>query len=84
MDFIDDHYSSGDNLFVVSRQSARLQELWSEQLLNQDEPGSQPVFIESSLGEGWVFSQQGGNSIILLTDGEIFGWRRPGPAVPIE
>ena len=82
MDFIDDHYRAGDNLFVVSRQSARLQELWSEQLLNQDEPGSQPVFIESSLGEGWVFSPQDGNSIILLTDGEIFGWRRPEPRRP--
>jgi transcription-repair coupling factor (superfamily II helicase) len=68
---------AGARLVVVSRQAARLQELWNDQRL----PASvcAPSFIEGSLSEGWVFTTPDGQEIQLLTDGEIFGWRRPEP-----
>ncbi len=63
--------------FIVSRQVPRLQELWSEEsrLINLSWA---PVFIEGSLTEGWVL-RSGESLWHLLTDGEIFGWRRPEP-----
>ncbi|MGD0750788.1 MAG: transcription-repair coupling factor [Anaerolineales bacterium] len=68
-----------DNFVViVSRQASRLEELWMEH--EQPSPAASgeavdnPVFIESSLSEGWSL----GNSY-LITDSEIFGWERPQP-----
>jgi len=66
----------GESMFITSRQTARLQELWIEQAA----PGSQQpqlVFIDGSLSEGFIFTPHGGTALHLLTDGEIFGWRRP-------
>jgi transcription-repair coupling factor (superfamily II helicase) len=62
-------------VFIVSRQIARLGELWREHI-PEDNP-SHPEFIEGSLSEGWTFTPSSGSPIHLLTDGEIFGWRRP-------
>lgn len=59
-------------VFVVSRQSTRVEELWEE-----DYPGrtnENPVFIEGSLSEGWEAAGH-----LLVTDAEIFGWERPQP-----
>jgi len=70
-------FQAGDKLAVVSRQAARLKELWDEQKLPVGR--STPAFIEGSLSEGWDFRQQDGQLLRLLTDGEIFGWRRPEP-----
>jgi transcription-repair coupling factor (superfamily II helicase) len=65
---------------IVSRQASRLQELWEEQPPNLEiQSPVHPVFVQSSLTEGWVFSQPGEPRLHLLTDGEIFGWRRPEP-----
>ncbi len=36
-----------------------------------------PQFIKGSLGDGWVLDTEDGSHLHLLTDGEIFGWRRP-------
>ncbi len=63
---------------VVSRQVARLKELWLERRRECREPGS-PEFIEGTLGEGWVLDLPGGRRLSLLTDSEIFGWQRPLP-----
>lgn len=71
--------SKGDRMVIVSRQSARLQELWSELSSPRQEIGIQPAFIEGSLAEGWILSQPSCPPLHLLTDGEIFGWRRPEP-----
>ncbi len=85
MDYLFERYTTGEQLVVVSRQTPRLLELWSEQSVLPDLPESQreqlcpPVFVEGSLSEGWVFSPRDGSSLYLLTDGEIFGWRRPEP-----
>ena len=67
-----------NSVVIVSRQASRLEELWMEH--NQPSTGplgnavKNPLFIESSLSEGWSL----GNSY-LITDSEIFGWERPQP-----
>jgi transcription-repair coupling factor (superfamily II helicase) len=63
----------GERINIVSRQSERLKELWTEtssQLGIEDNP----QFTEASLTEGFVI-----NDIHLITDSEIFGWERPQP-----
>ncbi|GAB4424033.1 MAG: transcription-repair coupling factor [Anaerolineales bacterium] len=68
----------GRQVFVVSRQSPRLQELWAENREQGEE--SRPVFIEASLSEGFVLTNS--HSLLsthLITDSEIFGWERPRP-----
>ena len=79
MDHMVERYLEGEIQVVVSRQSARLSELWKETQPTPIADGKQPEFIENSLGEGWIFNTPGGQVINLLTDGEIFGWRRPEP-----
>ena len=68
--------SQGEELTIVSRQSARLQELWKEQ---NPYPGTDHIitFYDASLSEGFTFAPSLGKPLHLLTDGEIFGWRRP-------
>ncbi|MCJ7657719.1 MAG: transcription-repair coupling factor [Anaerolineales bacterium] len=71
-----------EGVFVVSRQSARLEELWKEHTSRLAIESLDPVFITASLSEGWVFSSEssvGTSRLHLVTDGEIFGWRRPEP-----
>jgi transcription-repair coupling factor (superfamily II helicase) len=64
---------AGEKIIIVSRQSERLRELWSE---SSSQLGSEenPLFIEASLTEGFVI-----DDIHLVTDSEIFGWERPQP-----
>ena len=68
--------TQGEPVTIVSRQSARLQELWKEH-----NPFTLPdqclTFIDASLSEGLIFASPAGKPVHLLTDGEIFGWRRP-------
>ncbi|OGO65798.1 MAG: transcription-repair coupling factor [Chloroflexi bacterium RBG_19FT_COMBO_55_16] len=76
--------SAGDRVIVVSRQSSRLLELWSEAkpstLPPSPDPSSpNPLFLEGSLSEGWILTPPAGPVLHLLSDGEIFGWRRPEP-----
>lgn len=66
-------------VLLVSRQKRRLEELWAEQLALSGDLRCSPEFIEGSLSEGWMYSPQPGKVYHLLTDGEIFGWRRPEP-----
>jgi transcription-repair coupling factor (superfamily II helicase) len=82
IDHILQRYLAGDRLAIVSRQSARLQELWAETRLDalatsEDGQNLIPLFFEGSLSEGWTFAQDGAGILHLLTDGEIFGFRRP-------
>jgi transcription-repair coupling factor (superfamily II helicase) len=68
--------SQGEALTVVSRQSARLQELWKEQ--NPFPPPTTSLtFYDASLSEGFTFAPPTNKPLHVLTDGEIFGWRRP-------
>jgi transcription-repair coupling factor (superfamily II helicase) len=76
LDHIEKLTSQGEALTIVSRQSARLQELWKEH-----DPFASPdsllVFYDGSLSEGFTFAPPDAKPLHLLTDGEIFGWRRP-------
>ncbi len=69
----------GDQVVIVSRQSSRLQELWNEHIAHQGQPALPPIFIQGTLTDGFVLSPPGERRTHLLTDGEIFGWRRPTP-----
>jgi transcription-repair coupling factor (superfamily II helicase) len=79
LDNLAQQYMSGNRIVVVSRQAARLDELWSELSIQGEADSKPPVFIEGSLAEGWILSQSSCPPLQLLTDGEIFGWRRPEP-----
>jgi transcription-repair coupling factor (superfamily II helicase) len=79
LDHLSQRYLSGDRIVIVSRQSARLNELWHERSVQASQEAHQPVFVEGSLAEGWILTQPACPPLILLTDGEIFGWRRPEP-----
>jgi transcription-repair coupling factor (superfamily II helicase) len=81
---------SGASVIILSRQASRLRELWAESqaalspedkawLEKETRSGNRLGFIENSLAEGWVFSPPGMGPYHLITDGEIFGWRRPEP-----
>jgi transcription-repair coupling factor (superfamily II helicase) len=87
-----------DRVVVVSRQARRLAELWSAErgsrygssdhpspLEEVDEPlGAGLTFVRGALAEGWILQPPVGPATQLLTDGEIFGWRRPAPRRPFH
>jgi transcription-repair coupling factor (superfamily II helicase) len=87
--------SEGGQVVVVSQQAQRLAELWGAEYGYDDglpvedlrQPtGSGLTFVHGSLDEGWVMRGidlgQPFASLHLLTDAEIFGWRRPEPRRP--
>jgi transcription-repair coupling factor (superfamily II helicase) len=84
--------SEGGQVVVVSQQAQRLAELWGAEYGYDDslpvEDLRQPTqsgltLVHGSLDEGWVMRGidlgQPFASLHLLTDAEIFGWRRPEP-----
>ncbi len=78
MDYMAQVHLRGERLIVVSRQASRLQQLWAEgQKQHPDIPA--PSFLPASLSEGWKIAGANGTLLHLLSDGEIFGWRRPQP-----
>jgi transcription-repair coupling factor (superfamily II helicase) len=77
MAYIQEKQQAGDHIIVVSRQNARLHSLWNEQV--QTSHVDPPIFVDDSLAEGWIWQAPGLTTWHLLTDGEIFGWRRPEP-----
>ena len=79
MTYLAERASQGDALVLVSRQISRLKELWQEQYATGSRESAAPQFVRGSLGDGWVFTADDGSRLHLLTDGEIFGWRRPQP-----
>jgi transcription-repair coupling factor (superfamily II helicase) len=89
--------TQGGQVVVVSQQARRLAELWGAEYDYQVglpagelcQPTQMPLtFVQGSLAEGWVLRGvdlgQPFSSIHLLTDAEIFGWRRPEPRHPIR
>jgi transcription-repair coupling factor (superfamily II helicase) len=75
-----------DRVVIVSRQAERLAEIWQERhggpstesvdaLPQAPGPGT-PAFIHGSLAAGWSLHTGEGDTH-LLTDTEVFGWRRP-------
>jgi transcription-repair coupling factor (superfamily II helicase) len=86
--------TGGGQVVVVSQQARRLAELWGAERdyvppINElRQPPQDPItFVQASLSEGWTFrpprpSSAAYSSTHLLTDSEIFGWRRPEPRRP--
>ncbi|HEY2981936.1 MAG TPA: transcription-repair coupling factor [Anaerolineales bacterium] len=70
----------GDQVLVVSRQSARLEELWRE-APEVSAQADNPVFMEASLSEGFTLHDNSHGAVHLITDSEVFGWERPQPRV---
>ncbi len=76
-----DERRRGEAVVVVSQQSARLQELLAERGIDvvpservfPRDPLSPLSLVHGSLPEGWRSEALG---ITLLTDGELFGWRK--------
>lgn len=76
MEHLDKLGSQSESVTIVSRQSSRLQELWKEHN-SFATPDPLVKFYDASLSEGFTFAPPIGTPLHLLTDGEIFGWRRP-------
>ncbi|MEO8082941.1 MAG: transcription-repair coupling factor [Ardenticatenales bacterium] len=75
----------GDAVVVVSRQAPRIAELVTaagisaaplRDLTSAPGPGGLAV-VHGALGSGWVMKEPSGGRLVVLTDGEIFGWRMP-------
>jgi transcription-repair coupling factor (superfamily II helicase) len=81
-------------IYIVSRQKTRLEELWNDvqPAIVRDDLDNQTnspqsfkqgpptiTFIQGSLQEGWTLATQDQEKIYLFTDGEIFGFKSPGP-----
>ncbi|MCB9112694.1 MAG: transcription-repair coupling factor [Anaerolineales bacterium] len=76
IDYLAPIVDNGEQVFIVSRQAKRLQELWFEHY-----PESEPVnleFTEASLSEGFILKTDK-TVTHLITDSEVFGWERPQP-----
>jgi len=72
VEHINETLTLGDETIVVSRQAARLQDV-----LYKDQKS--PTFVQGSLTDGFTLKAEKQPIIHMLTDGEIFGWRRPQP-----
>ncbi|GAB4544374.1 MAG: transcription-repair coupling factor [Anaerolineales bacterium] len=79
IDYLSPVVERGEQVFIVSRQSPRLQELWNEHDPNATFENLE--FIEASLSEGFTLTPYSLPPIHLITDSEIFGWERPQPRI---
>jgi len=95
LEYIHTAQAGGGQVIVASQQARRLAELWGaerEYAAPTEELGQSPrdslTFVQGSLAEGWILRGvdlgQPFASTHLLTDAEIFGWRRPQPRRPIH
>lgn len=78
LDQVERFLDAGDEVLIVSRQAARLQDLWAERHYGTEQLAD-PAFKDGSLGEGFSLQPTSGRTLHLLSDGEIFGWDRPQP-----
>jgi transcription-repair coupling factor (superfamily II helicase) len=91
LDHLEELDDSSARTILVSRQAARLAELWSErsgeapralladeQVIELPPPGA-ATMTTGGLQEGFVVRLADETTLHLLSDGEIFGWVRPEP-----
>jgi transcription-repair coupling factor (superfamily II helicase) len=71
-DYLAGLVQDGMQVVIVSRQAARLQDLWAE--YTSGSATAVPQFVEASISAGWHL-----DDLYLITDSEIFGWERPRP-----
>ncbi len=92
IDYLAGIVEKAERVFIVSRQTPRLRELWNEHY--PDSLVENLEFIEASLSEGFTLTPhapaagesapQGygaSSNIHLITDSEVFGWERPQPRI---
>jgi transcription-repair coupling factor (superfamily II helicase) len=77
VDYLGRLVEQGEQIWIVSRQSPRLKELWRESSHYREEV-DHLNFTEASLSEGFVLHTDL-QTIHLITDSEVFGWERPQP-----
>jgi transcription-repair coupling factor (superfamily II helicase) len=77
IDYLAPIVEGGEQVFIVSRQSQRLRELWNEHYPEIDFPNLE--FTEASLSEGFTLKTDSLVTVHLVTDSEVFGWERPQP-----
>ena len=77
IDYLAPIVENGEQVFIVSRQAQRLNELWNEHYPTSENPNLE--FTESSLSEGFTLKYDSRFTLHLITDSEIFGWERPQP-----
>ncbi|MBC7877021.1 MAG: transcription-repair coupling factor [Anaerolineales bacterium] len=75
IDYLAQIVEKGEQIFIVSRQSQRLRELWIEHYPDSELKNLE--FIEASLSEGFTINVDSQLSTHLITDSEVFGWERP-------
>jgi len=75
IDYLSPIIERGEQIFIVSRQSSRLLELWTEHYPDSDFKNLE--FIEASLSEGFYLISTSSSHVHLITDSEVFGWERP-------
>lgn len=74
----------GDQVVIISRQAARMAELWQEFTpppVHKELPTPPEellTFVQGMLGEGWQWHSNG-RIRHLITDAELFGWQAPEP-----
>ena len=64
-----------EEVAIVSRQSARLGDVWEE----RTQYARSPHFVKGSIEGGWIFTDQDGSQYHVFSDSEIFGWRHIQP-----
>ncbi|MGD8732604.1 MAG: transcription-repair coupling factor, partial [Anaerolineales bacterium] len=87
IEYLQDRREDHDAVLVVSRQSHRLSELWTEidpevcvhERLPKPLRPSEICFVHGPLSEGWLLDTAQRMRLHLLTDAELFGWSRPRP-----
>ncbi len=88
LNYARDRQQHGERVVMVTVQTDRLRELWSQQdrvqtlavvedILTPPEPGS-ILLLAGTLAEGWTLNT-GETALHLVTDAEIFNWARPEP-----
>jgi transcription-repair coupling factor (superfamily II helicase) len=85
--FLASRAAAHESAFIVSRQAARLAELWSQeasptqarQRAPADFAPGETHFLQGALSDGWIMDHPQRGRIHVLTDAEIFGWSRPQP-----
>ncbi len=74
-DFIKLRSQKKHQVFIVSKQTERLKEVFRESSIALDN-GNTITLSEGSLSGGWEVIYSDDNETVLLTDQEIFGWER--------
>ncbi len=77
LDFLQARARAKEPVSVISRQAERINDLWKK--AEHGPEICEPLFCEDSLSEGFILNADDGSRSFVMTDSEIFGWKRPVP-----